>query len=634
MSDSTSQLPLRPSLEQLRKQAKDRVKTLRAQGIDATLADVQFALAREYGFKDWADLVHHVETINPPGVRKFEHMAAEIAAAYSSGDPEAIREFNWTYGTSFVWHREPEAMHRQLPTWCQSESRSMDLAVADARTLVARKSGFATWDELVRSMTGARATSPGALPDMSFYRIHPELGMTVDGAAADPHWDAIIAVIAERGIRGILVNGLTDWGLKELTRATQVTRLGIGGAQLTDEGMRHLARMPQLEELGLGGPMCRVTDRGLEPLRQLRALRRFTMTWAPQISDAGIANLGVCERLEHVDLMGTPTGDGALKVLTGKPHLAQVATGRMVTDAGLPLLQQFPVFRNRFEGEPKYDLMSFSAQPNNLLLDGPFTDGGLRALAGLEGLVGVNLFWHTPAFTAAGLKAFAEVPNLAFLGCDGKRCDDEAMRCIAGIPRLRMLMAQGTVATDDGLDALSRSQTIEYIWGRECPNLTGRGFVALAAMPALRGLAVSCARVDDEALAMLPRFPALTGLMPMDVRDAAFRHVGGCMRLEHLWCMYCRDTTDVATEHLTGLSHLKSYYAGMTNITDRSLEILSRLATLERLEFWEIAGITDDGLKRLAALPLLREVSIGGSPRVTRAGVAHFAPHVRVKHEP
>jgi hypothetical protein len=633
MPDFVSQLPPHRSLEQLRKQAKDRVKALRLQGIEATLADVQFALGREYGFKDWADLVRHVETINPPGLRKFEQMAAEIAAAYSSGDFRVIREFNWTYGTSFVWHREPEAMHRELPTWCQSESRSMDLALADARALVARKTGFANWDDLARSMAQSRASGRGARSETSFYRIDPEHGMTVDGAAADSHRDTITAVLAERQIEGIVVNGLTDFGLLELTRATHITRLAIGGAQVTDKGMRYLARMPQLEELSLGGPACRVTDRGLEPLRQLSALRRSTMPWAPLISDAGITNLGACEHLECVDLMGTPTGDGALQVLTGKPSLAQVATGRRVTDAGLPLLQQFPVFRNRFDGRAIYDLMSFSAAPNNLLLDGPFTDRGLQAIAGLEGLVGVNLFWHTPAFTSAGLKAFAELPNLAFLGCDGKRCDDEAMRNIAGIPRLRMLMAQGAVATDDGFAALSRSPTIEYIWGRECPNLTGRGFAALASMPALRGLAVSCARVDDDALSMLPRFPALTGLMPIDVQDVGFRHVGGCSRLEHLWCMYCRDTTDAATEHLTGLSHLKSYYAGMTNITDRSLEILSRLVTLEHVELWEIAQITDDGLKMLAALPRLREVSIGGSPRVTRAGVAHCAPHIRVKHE-
>ena len=39
-----------------------------------------------------------------------------------------------------------------------------------------------------------------------------------------------------------------------------------------------------------------------------------------------------------------------------------------------------------------------------------------------------------------------------------------------------------TVATDDGFVALSRSRTLEYLWGRECPNLHGRGFAALATL--------------------------------------------------------------------------------------------------------------------------------------------------------
>ena len=61
------------------------------------------------------------------------------------------------------------------------------------------------------------------------------------------------------------------------------------------------------------------------------------------------------------------------------------------------------------------------------------------------------------------------------------------MRHIAALPRLRMLMAQGTVATDAGFAALSRSRTIENIWGRECPNLTGRGFAALPRCPRCAG---------------------------------------------------------------------------------------------------------------------------------------------------
>jgi len=85
MTDPAPRLPARPSLEQLRKQAKDLVQLLRAgdRGAlqrfrdsiprfaatdppsDAPLADAQFVIAREYGFRSWADLVRHVESIRP-----------------------------------------------------------------------------------------------------------------------------------------------------------------------------------------------------------------------------------------------------------------------------------------------------------------------------------------------------------------------------------------------------------------------------------------------------------------------------------------------------------------------------------------------------------------------------------------
>ena len=193
-------------------------------------------------------------------------------------------------------------------------------------------------------------------------------------------------------------------------------------------------------------------------------------------------------------------------------------------------------------------------------------------------------------------------------------------------------MAQGTVASDAGFAALSRSQTIEYIWGRECPNLTGAGFAALAVMPALRGLAVSCRRVDEAALSALPRFASLRELMPMDVPDEGFRLVGQCAQLESLWCMYCRDTTDAATEHIAGLSMLKRYYAGSTLITDRSLEILGRMPSLERVILEHCAGVTDAGVAHLAGLPRLREITLDGLRNVTRQGSAVFPAGVRVSY--
>jgi hypothetical protein len=196
---------------------------------------------------------------------------------------------------------------------------------------------------------------------------------------------------------------------------------------------------------------------------------------------------------------------------------------------------------------------------------------------------------------------------------------------------LRMLMGQGTVASDDGFEALSRSQTIEYIWGRECPNLGGRGFAALAAMPALRGLAVSCKNVDDAGLSALPRFRALKELMPMDVPDDGYRHVGRCGQLESLVLMYCRDTSDVATGHIAGLTRLKKYFASYTKMTDRSMGILSRMHSLEQISFYGCPDVTDAGVVALAQLPRLRELTVSG-PKITSACAAAFPPNVRVNY--
>jgi hypothetical protein len=116
------------------------------------------------------------------------------------------------------------------------------------------------------------------------------------------------------------------------------------------------------------------------------------------------------------------------------------------------------------------------------------------------------------------------------------------------------------------------------------------------------------------------------------VSDQGFRYVGGCKKLEKLSCMYCRDTTDAATEHLSNLTKLKSYYAGATKITDRSLEILGSILSLQSIEFWECAGITDDGLRFISELPRLKTVEFNGMAQITEAGPMVFPARVHVKY--
>ena len=344
------------------------------------------------------------------------------------------------------------------------------------------------------------------------------------------------------------------------------------------------------------------------------------MTWQRGITDTGVANLECCARLERVNLMGSPTGDGAIAALQGKPHLTEFKTGRLVTDAGLALLHHFPRLKALSEGGHA-----------RLLVDGPFTNTGLAALSGLEGVGELDLFWHVTNITSAGFAALATLPNLMAVGADGRLSDDEAMRHLGALPRLKRLRAQEAVASDEGFQALARSQTLEGFWGRECPGFGSRAFLAFSRMPRLRSLGVGCGGVDDSALASFPAFPALRELTPIGVRDDGFRHIGQCRQLERLTCMYCRDTTDVATVHIGGLA-LRYYYAGLTRITDRSLEVLGRMSSLEEIEFYECQGVTDAGLRFLAALPRLRQAAFEGLPGVTLAGTRVFPAGVRVRY--
>src|SRR5262249_15271947 len=54
-------LPARPNLEHLRKQAKDLLSELQQRDPALQLADAQHAIAREYGFARWPKLKAHVE---------------------------------------------------------------------------------------------------------------------------------------------------------------------------------------------------------------------------------------------------------------------------------------------------------------------------------------------------------------------------------------------------------------------------------------------------------------------------------------------------------------------------------------------------------------------------------------------
>jgi hypothetical protein len=75
------QPPARPNLEHLRNEAKERLKTMRAQDAAVRLADAQRLVAREYGFASWRQLKAAVD-------RQERDRVFEAARA---GDLEIVR---------------------------------------------------------------------------------------------------------------------------------------------------------------------------------------------------------------------------------------------------------------------------------------------------------------------------------------------------------------------------------------------------------------------------------------------------------------------------------------------------------------------------------------------------------------
>jgi ankyrin repeat protein len=78
------ELPERPSLEYLKKLAKDRLRSLRRTDRETKLADAQLAIAREHGFSSWRAFRSEVE------YRRVRSRPAFFAAC-ESGDLDALQ---------------------------------------------------------------------------------------------------------------------------------------------------------------------------------------------------------------------------------------------------------------------------------------------------------------------------------------------------------------------------------------------------------------------------------------------------------------------------------------------------------------------------------------------------------------
>jgi ankyrin repeat protein len=174
-------LPDRPSLEQLRKQAKELLEALRAIDPAATLAAAQHELAREYGFESWPKLRHHVDVtpsarqmLRPAELKSDEKLLWsqgrgtdlwELIQACAAGDLEAARTLlaqDPSLARAQYEYRKPmyfavrENRLDVVRLLLEHDSNPLDCWVDDSPFDIARDRGYVEMEQLLTSTLETR----------------------------------------------------------------------------------------------------------------------------------------------------------------------------------------------------------------------------------------------------------------------------------------------------------------------------------------------------------------------------------------------------------------------------------------------------------------------------------------------
>lgn len=155
-------LPDSPSLDHLRRQAKDLLPHLRGTRPDASLSDAQAAVAEQYGFHRWTDLKAEVDRRNAITPVAADGMAEAVAAAFGLGTPVAPMtavERGWAGQTWSLTTDAGRFLVHDLYDFADSEALEVDVRLAEAAIaagVIAPRPVRSTGGRVVAEIDGSR----------------------------------------------------------------------------------------------------------------------------------------------------------------------------------------------------------------------------------------------------------------------------------------------------------------------------------------------------------------------------------------------------------------------------------------------------------------------------------------------
>jgi Leucine-rich repeat (LRR) protein len=241
---------------------------------------------------------------------------------------------------------------------------------------------------------------------------------------------------------------VTDSDLPQLVALRSLTHLDLSLTRITDHGLQQLKNAPGIVELNLYYAE-QITDEGMAAVKGWKKLRRLNLR-GTKVTDTTLEHLSNVTTLESLDVGFAQITDVGLDRLASLPNLKElVISGNKLTDTGLQALRQLPGLTSlSLGGSQRTDSGLWTISLTEFGLDTIITLKELRELR-LEGMP-VTARWLEK------LKALNKLERLSLQGC--KRVGDDGVALLASWPALRALNLKGTTVTEKGLTNLRQSK--------------------------------------------------------------------------------------------------------------------------------------------------------------------------------
>jgi internalin A len=267
--------------------------------------------------------------------------------------------------------------------------------------------------------------------------------------------------------------------------AGRITAVDLHGSWVNDTDLRRLVQLPYLTHLDLS--LTRITDQGMQELRNLPGIVDLNLYYAEYVTDEGMAAIKGWKKLKRLNIHGAKFSDTTLDHIAGITTLESLNIGSgMVTDIGLERLTSLP------------NLKELTIGGNKL------TDAGLQALRQMPGLTYLDLGGRQ------GTDANVWAIRMSDLGIDAilslKNLRELRFACTSigvGLEGARFAEVSYVSVSTGWLEKMKALPKLEKLQLQGCDRVSDQSVPALAALPALRQVDLKGSNVTEKGIAEL-----------------------------------------------------------------------------------------------------------------------------------